>query len=332
MKTIQYSLMLAAAACGFANAQTTAYTTPVGYITNTVAASGDTYLSPTLVQPLTFSGVSSGAPTLKTITFAGSVPTNLDGTSLIEITSGASEGWWSTIVSSTATTIVVSDNFPSGIGSAVNVAVRKHNTVKTYLGANAAGLTDYDGIATDYDEVQVLNPLDGSVKGFAYVTAANLGAAEGAWLDLSTSDVADGTVIEPGYSVKIKRAKSTSLSVVATGTVKTTKTQVDLYPNYNWVGTQIASGKTFDAMNFNTQLVSYDGVSPNYDELQIVNADQTTTAYAAADGGNGLTMYNLATGNEDGSTTVFNAGSGAILKRMGSAASTITIPGTSVSN
>jgi hypothetical protein len=37
MKALTYSLFAAAAACCFASAQTTAYTTPVGYVTETLA-------------------------------------------------------------------------------------------------------------------------------------------------------------------------------------------------------------------------------------------------------------------------------------------------------
>lgn len=40
--------MLAAAACGFANAQTTAYTTPVGYVSLTIPASSDSTIAPPL--------------------------------------------------------------------------------------------------------------------------------------------------------------------------------------------------------------------------------------------------------------------------------------------
>jgi uncharacterized protein (TIGR02597 family) len=47
MKTkITYSLLAAAAACGFAQAQTTAYTTPVGYVSLTIPAGSDSTITP----------------------------------------------------------------------------------------------------------------------------------------------------------------------------------------------------------------------------------------------------------------------------------------------
>ena len=49
MKTkITYSLLAAAAACSVANAQTTAYTTPVGYVSLTIPASSDSTITPSL--------------------------------------------------------------------------------------------------------------------------------------------------------------------------------------------------------------------------------------------------------------------------------------------
>jgi uncharacterized protein (TIGR02597 family) len=49
MKTkITYSLLAAAAACSLANAQTTAYTTPVGYVNLTIPASSDSTITPSL--------------------------------------------------------------------------------------------------------------------------------------------------------------------------------------------------------------------------------------------------------------------------------------------
>lgn len=337
MKTsISYSLIAAAMACGFANAQTTAYTTPVGYFTSVIAGAGanpsaDTYISSSLVQPTVFAGAANASPSgTTTVAFAGaSVPAGLGLTYVLEITSGPSVGWWSTVTSSTTSSVTVSDSFPAGLAADVTVSVRKHNTLKSYLGDNAPGLTPFDGIVTNYDEVQVLDASLAVVTSFAYVTAEVIGLPEGAWLNLGSSEP-DDRVIEPGSSIKIKRLSASGLSFVASGTVKTTPTQVDLYPNFNWIGTQIANGKTLNGMNLNTTLIAYDGISPNYDELQIVAPDQSVTPYAAADGGAGFTMFNLSSGNPDGDTVTFAEGTGAILNRIGNPSSTILVPGTVV--
>lgn len=335
MKTkITYSLLAAAAACGFAQAQTTAYTTPVGYITQAIAANGsgaETYLSPSLIQPSVFAGASTATPSgLSTIDFSGSVPAALDGTYLLEITSGASAGWWSTVASSTATSITVTDAFPSGLTIGTTVAVRKHSTVGNFLGANSPGLTPFDGVNPN-DEVIILNPVTQATTTLAYVPTAVSGLPDG-WFDLVLSASADNYVIEPGTAIKIKLIGSTSLSVVSSGEVKLTPTQVDVFPNFNWIGTPLAVGGTLDYMNFAAQLIPFDGVSTTSDELSFLDAAQVSTPYASLDPsfGLGVVMGNLVTSSPAGDY-VFPGGTGAVLKRAASTpANVLTVPGTVV--
>jgi len=335
MKLPTYAILAAALACGLASAQTTAYTTPVGYISHTIAAGtslpSDTYISPSLVQPTEYAGASTVSPSGgKTVTLPSGVPTTFNATYVLEITSGASAGWWSTVVSSTGTTVVVNDNFPAGLPSGVTVSVRLHNTLKTYFGANTPGLVAFDGSGTN-DEVDILDPVSQGVTAVAYVPASISGAAQDGWFDLATSSSADDYIVEPGSSVKIKRLGTSSLTFVSTGTVKTTPTQVDIYPNYNWVGTQSAAGNTVNGMSFNTSLVPFNG-GGTYDEIDFVNADQSTSAFAALDPSLGLgqTVGDLAQGIDAG-TKAFSQGTGIIVHRIGTTTSSIiTIPATVV--
>lgn len=337
MKTTTYSLILAAlAATGSAFGADTAYTTPVGYISHTLAAaapgaSADTYISASLTQPVEFAGSSTVSPSGgKVATLAGGVPTSFGTSYVLEITSGPSEGWWSTVTASTATTVTVNDNFPSGLPANVTISVRKHSTLSTFLGTNAPGLVTYDGVNPN-DEVQVLDPVGQVVSAYAYVSGPNLSDPlypNGAWFDLLASSVANDTVIEPGTSIKIKRIGTTPATFSSVGTVKTTKTQVDVFANYNWVGNPLATGGTLNGMTFNTQLVKYDGVSANYDELQYVRASQVVQPYAAVDDG-GATMFDL-TNSVPAGAEPFAEGTGVIIRRIGNPASVITIPGTVV--
>ena len=350
--TIHYSILLALASSGIAfGAGATATTPPVGYITSSIAGSiegiaSESYISATLVQPTVYAGVSNATPSGgKTITFAATnVPDNFDGTYVLEITAGTSEGWWSTVVSSTSSSIIVLDDFPGGLPAAVSVSVRKHNTLLSYLGTNAPGIITFDGVKTVFDEVQVLNLVEqvgppvvpaGAAVGFVYVSGADWGDPEnypnGVWMRQSTSEVANNYVIEPGYAVLVKRRDAAPLTFVSSGTVKTTKTQVDIYPSWNWIGTQIANGSTLNGMQFNSQLVQFDGISPTYDDLQIVRANQKADSYAAIDlGGGATTMWPLA-GESDAGAEPVPEGTGMLINRRGtSGPSTITIPGTVV--
>ncbi len=331
--SISYSLLLAAAACGVAVGQTTAYTTPVGYITHSIAGAGSsesaqTFIAPTMINASVFTGQSSVSPSGGTvITFAGGVPADLDGSYVLEISGGASEGWWNTVVSSTATTITVNNNFPADLLAGVNISVRKHSTLESFLGFNNPGLVSYNG-ADASDEVQVFDPIAQSAAPYAFVAGADWGDPaypNGVWLNLSSGEVENNKVIEPGTAVSIKRVGSDPLSFTSVGTVKTTKTQVDIYEGFNFVGSTKAASGTLGNVNFASQLFQYDGASDAYDELQIVSADQVAVPYAAIDDG-GPVMWNIAAGDY-ATTQSFAEGTGLLLKRVGNSSSVITLDG-----
>lgn len=331
MKPYTYSLLAAALACGMAHGAT-AYTSPVGYITHTIAAAGslpaaETYIAPTLVEPTVYAGTTASVAT-NVLTFSGtSVPTTLDTSYVLEITSGPHEGWWSTVTSSTSSTITLNDNFPAT--GTIAISVRKHSTLKSFLGNNTPGFATYNGV-DDSDEVQIFDPISQGTVPYAYISGADLGDPnypDGAWWDLGNSAIANDVPIVPGSAVRIKRIGS-ALTFTSSGAVKTTKTQVDLFTNYNWVGTPLATGGTLDGMTFNTQLIQYDGVSENYDELTFLDASQSSRPFAAIDG-TPPTMYDLGNSVEAG-TEPFAEGTGVIIRRIGNPSGVITIPGTVV--
>jgi len=336
MKTTYYSI-LAAAACGMAFGET-AYTTPVGYIThtiNTVGGDADalTLIGPALIQPNVFTSASSASPAgLNVVSFTVGVPTNLDATYVLEITSGVNEGWWSTVTSSTATTITTNDAFPANSGAATNVSVRKHNTVQSFFGENTAGLIPSDGISGD--EIQILNP-DQTLTPISYFPADVTGG-DADWYDLATSAVANDMVIYPGTGVFVKTKRNSNLTFVSTGEVKITDTQVDIYPGLNVIAQTAAAGASLNATGLNTALIPLNaaGDNLNADELQYLNADQTLTPHVAADPAllstQGYTMINIATSEESGSQSLAS-GTGAFVKRIPSeAASTIILQGSVV--
>jgi hypothetical protein len=335
MKThITHSLLAAAAVCSLANAQTTAYTTPVGYITHTINSAGGgealTLIGPALIQPSVFSGASTVSPSGGSLaTFSGGVPTNLDATYVLEITSGANEGWWSTVTSSTATTITTNDAFPGGLASGTTVSVRKHNTVQSFLGENTPGLIPSDGV--EGDEIQLLNP-DQSVTPIAYFPAEVTGG-DPDWYNIVTSEIANDAIIYPGTGVIIKTKSASNLTCVSTGEVKTTDTQVDVYPGLTVVAQTAAAGASLNASGINTNLIPLNAAGDNidFDEFQVFNADQTVTPHVAADpallGTQDFTMINFVTSEESGAVT-FTEGTGAFVKRDASKpASSIVLKG-----
>lgn len=323
---ISFALLAAIATIGAASA---AATDPVGYITVNIVP-GFTYIAPSLVQPNTFAGATTVTPSGGSVaTFASGVPTGLDSTSVLEITSGTSEGWWSTVTASTATTVTVADAFPAGLPANTTISVRKHNTLKTFLGENAPNFATFNGVDPN-DEVQVLNPLNQTVASYGWITAADLGEPQGAWWDIGASAKADDTVIEPGTSILIRRLGATGTNFTTSGSVKVTKTQVDLFTNFNWVGTPLAVGSTLDGTTLDSQLFQYDGITADYDELQILRPNQVTDAFGALDdGAGGTTFFNIGA-SEFAGTEPFPEGTGVVIRRYTNPSGTVTIPGTTV--
>ena len=336
-KTIQSLLVAALLAPGALYAQTSSTTTPVGYITHDIAGAGanpsaSTIIAPTLVRAADFAGTSTVTPSGgAVITFAGGVPTDLSGASVLEITSGASEGWWSTIVSSTSTTITITDNFPDSLPASTAVSVRKHSTLESFLGFNAIGLSTFNG-SDPSDEVQVFDASTQTSISYAFVSAEDWGDLDnypnGVWLNLVSSEPDNGKVILPGTAVLVKRIVSGGLSFVSSGTVKTTKTDIDIYEGSNLVGSTIAALGTLGSHNFASQIFQWDGSNTDYDEIQILLSTQSTVPYASIEDG-GAVMWNIAA-SDYANTQPFEAGTGVIFVRSENDASTITLPGSTI--
>jgi hypothetical protein len=319
----------------------TAVTDPVGYITHTIAGNtaggssgADTYVAPALVNKNDFVGTSTAAPAGKVITFSGGVPAGLDSSSVVEIQSGTREGWWSTIASSNATSITATDDFPAGLGAAVSVKVYKLTTLRNFMGANAAGLAALDGVNQKPDEVQFLNPVNQQAKIAVYVTAAGGAPADG-WFDFVTQDSLDNEYIYPGTAVKVRRYSATGSSFVSVGYVKTNDTEVDIYPQTNWIQPQRAVGATFTQLNVPTSFNTEDGndaTNPPADQLQVLRANQATDVFVALDQSIGGGVVNFVT-QEPAGNEVIPEGSGFVLKRAANAPASIwVVPGQPVAS
>lgn len=127
MKPLRYSLIVAALACGFAQAQTTAYTTPVGYVTQTCLANSDTVVG----VPLRASAAAAGAlasaadtttvPESAVVTLSGTpgfVVDGFAGTYYAKFKSGAAAGYWFPVTANTANSLTLDLN-----GAALPVTV-----------------------------------------------------------------------------------------------------------------------------------------------------------------------------------------------------------------
>jgi len=198
------------------HAQTTSYSSIVGYSKVNVAAGGGV-VAPVFVKPAVFSGSS----TISGQTFSGSFSSSLNPstftdrpnypTHYIEIVSGVNEGLIFDVVSAGPSGISTA-GIPSGLnGQTVSVVVRPHVTLGDIAKA-ATGLADYSDAITVY--------MENNIKtSYIYTTTGVVGD------DYSTPS--DNVVIYPGYAVIFNTISSSTFTM--TGEVKTTKTVVPLF-------------------------------------------------------------------------------------------------------
>lgn len=228
MKPLSYSILAAALACGLASAQTTAYTTPVGYVSlgNTAADNlpndTDILVSIPLVQPTEWAGVVASVSG-QTITMQGTpgwtedqwvpvsgVPYVITGSS------GDANGLTALIFSNDAGSLDVDPT--SDISSLVatdTVVIRKATTLSNML----AGNTLPSGL-----EIQLQTGLDVGIN----LAFGRVYTYFGTWFDSSFGN-AENVVIYPGESFLIRNTTGSSVpSLVVSGTVPTENARMSI--------------------------------------------------------------------------------------------------------
>ncbi|OYV06790.1 MAG: hypothetical protein CFE26_04430 [Verrucomicrobiales bacterium VVV1] len=229
MKPIySYALLAAFAAVGAASAQTTATTTPVGYISlgaptgDAIPAGTDNIISIPLNKPSAYSGAVSGS-TGTTISFAGTPFTASAFTAtphVVEITSGTKKGVTGLVTANTSSVLTVASvdgtDF-SGL-TVETVTIRPAWTVQglfaTAVVPAGTQLLGYTGTAEGINvPTDVILEWDGTN-----------------WIDLAvTGDVADNTVLHPGESFIVHNVTATAIpSLVVNGEVFKNKFRVRL--------------------------------------------------------------------------------------------------------
>jgi hypothetical protein len=325
---IPFALLGALFAVGAANA---ASTDPVGYITHEVtgAIAGTpsfTLLSPTLVQSPVYAGVSSGAPSGTTITAASTLPAGIDTLHYVEI---VGTGWWSTVVSVSGNTITLGSSLPTGLTASTAFEVKKHNTLKSFLGANQPGFDPGLGL-DDADEVQILNGSTQAISSYFYALEAD-GAPVDGWYD-SGGSPADDTIIIPGTSVMAVRKQAGNLTFSSTGEVKTSPTKVNIFVGYNWLAPMRADDVSLLGSNLDTgdTLTGVQrGVDLSVDEVQFIPANQSLVSYFAADPNEAPTGWYDSGGNPSDSV-LMEANSGIQLVRKFNGTAVWTVPAVTI--
>jgi hypothetical protein len=235
MKPYLFSIIAAAAAIGFAQAET-AYTTPVGYTTTTISqafGAGDpktNVIAPDLQNSASWAGtVSSVSGDSITLTGAAFTPN-----AFAEISANYSigtvyayfietaDGYWAQISSNNATSVTVESGAGANFTNGEAVTIRRHVTISDYFGPNneAGLLADSSGDAGQADNIVFIDEINGGT-----LTVFASDALGGTWITDAFDDAAN-LPIYPDQGVQVLRRGLTDLSVVTTGEVDVNGRQI----------------------------------------------------------------------------------------------------------
>ena len=322
MKTTIYSI-LAAAACGMAFGQT-AYTTPVGYTTQTLGANKFSFVGLTVTSSTVAAGVLD-AESASSVTDTGvdfSTLLTAGATYVLELEDGV-------IQEVTSWTSLGVLNTPQDISGSVSPGVtkyklRKASTVSDVFGAtNSAGLTPdtNDDWATGNDLIYILDAAGAATV--VYYFPGNDDAPAG-WYT-SAGDNGDIPVVyADGFYVQ--RGAGSPISLVTSGEVKTKPTQSSLISGWKFLSSVAPAGLTLANSGLNahlTVLTDPEGSYESVDNIYIPKADGSFDVVYYFDGEEGDGWYTSA---GDPADSLALEGSFLILNRGAAKPYTINVP------
>jgi hypothetical protein len=237
--------LLSAAACGvcgLAFGQSTAYTAPVGYTTQTLKP-GFNNVGITVHQPAKAAGAFEviGASSVQDTTVGINFTTSLGTTGIIhilEITSGPALGLVTEISAWTADTITTVDNLvTAGVVTGNQYRIRKAPTLEEIFTTNIVDGPLTPGAATTADLVYVPTGVAGQYTQY-FLNAV------GAFRKVSPAGLSPNVPVVYLDGLLIHRKAVTDKNLVITGEVKLDKTSGQLVPGFNSLGTIYPTGST----------------------------------------------------------------------------------------
>ncbi|MCX6876502.1 MAG: hypothetical protein NTW21_22240 [Verrucomicrobia bacterium] len=256
---IPYSLIAAALACGFASAQTTAYTTPVGYVTHTLVPGQYNLIGLTLQNPTAVAGVLTAE--------TGGIPGSVSASAVnfdTALTAGKTyilelpDGTVQEITAWSGSTLTTPDDITAHVvPDTTTFALRPAATVSSIFGAaNSAGLTPSpDGDLTNADAVLLSTP-----SGLLTIYYYNDGAGTEGWLT-DTGDLAADIVIAYPDGLFVQRAGGSNINLVVSGEVKKVATSGVLASGYNYMCEVAPVGLTLDTSGLSAFITGSDSAT-----------------------------------------------------------------------
>lgn len=317
---LTYSLLAAALACGFASAQTTAYTTPVGYVTLDIPASADSTVGQPLHRPTELAAASTSitgntvgvtAGSLTANQFVYSSPTQIK-TYYLLVTSGALAGRYFEIDTNTANDITVLSSTTlqdMGFTAGTSFSVIPYWTLNTLFpnGAGVGANTDFYSPTTTV-QFRSLEIGQDRAAFLTYYYYAGGDDGPAGWYDLATNAGGqEDNLIDPFMMATVRNGEAVPNSVVITGEVPTVQVKTPMITgaaiNDNYLTTQVPVDMTLTESGLQSVLTPAPDIYTGIDTVFVYNeaaagydkaAYNTYIYYAGGDDGP-AGWYDLAT-------------------------------------
>jgi hypothetical protein len=267
---LPYSLLAAAALCGVALGQTTATTTPVGYVTETLKAGQFNLVGLTLLKPVVVTG-SVSSVSGATIAVPNGVADALQSGKryTFDVRSGSSQGAVLEVASFDAAadtiTFTTADN---GLSSGNTFALREAPTLGEVFGTGSAVLIG-KGTATTGDLIFV--PSSGG--GFdVYHHTADSAFGSGSWTRVGGGGQGANTPLIYTDAIFVQVRGASDLSLVVSGEVKVTSTAIAVVNDFEYVSGVYPVGSTLASSGLANSTGFKKGSSTTGDLVFIPNA------------------------------------------------------------
>ncbi len=308
-----------------ADAQTTATTDPVGFITLNIAGNGGASASALsfsglgLTRPVEYQGNAEGfAANSLTDNDAAWTDNQFNGAAgayFVELTSGTAAGTTYDISATTASTktITLAQSLAAGVANGVTFKIRKHWTLASIFGAaNESGLGSGNSSSAD----QILR-WNGTGYDIYYYQTSGIGGIGWRKAGFPSTD-ASASVIYPEDGVIVQRSQSAAVPVVLMGAVKTGQTSAPVQNGINFVGNIYAAAMTLASSgiytgNNTTGLAG--GNSSGADQLLIWNGTGYDIYYYQTSGIGGIGWRKAGFPSTDASATSIPVGISIIIQR-----------------
>lgn len=258
MKLPTYAILAAALACGFASATTTAYTTPVGYETQTLLPGIFNLVGVRLFSAPVAAGVFSSSTSTTLVDSNAAFNLNSTTNYIVEFANGTTEYALGSQFSGTTLSGL------TGVNASLQIAyvVRPATTISGVFGAtNTAGIAS--SANADPTEADIVYLPNGALYTRIFYSTYTDDMAYNGWLDADTFAQVPNQVIDPLQGMFVQTAHTVgSLNLVTTGEIKKTPTAYSVPNHFTLLGSMYPAGATLTTSGLSSSVQASANADP----------------------------------------------------------------------